>query len=188
MPETTPYDQYREESPTEGRLAALDREAFELAVTSATKAATQEVARVHRVRLVTQSAVATLCVSLVVFAIGGYILYHQAVGNARGLSGYNCRVLTDQAQLLGSGNGYTLLRGKPMGFLSSDAYLRSQETLNAAQIHKLQSGALKSLLVDPQALKLQARNTSLENQVTKFWLKTLIPALSSLARVNCAAR
>jgi hypothetical protein len=182
--DTRRYD--REETASERRVDRLGREAFELAVESATKAATQQVARIHRIRLVTWSASLSFLASAAVFAVIAVVLYGQLnaanVTNTR----YNCRVLTRVSQIMGNGAPDLMFQGKQEGFLSSDTLLRTKQN-RVNGVSRLKPGPLKTLLTDPQTAHLEKDSLTLQQQITTYWAKTLGVQLGRIAAQNCTA-
>lgn len=186
MPDEIDGQSSREESPSERRVDRIGREAFEAAVTSATKSATQTIAQIHRRRLVTQSALASFCAACVVFAIAAVVVYGKINGADIANARYNCRVLTRVSQIMGTGAPDLTYNGKPEGFLSSDVLLRSlQNQLNNKA--KLAPGPLKMLLSDPQTATLERQVIDAQKGVTDYWQNVLATQLAKVASENCQA-
>lgn len=120
----------------------------------------------------------------------------QATDNAKANSRYNCQVARGLAQALGSGNttnlrervynpstGKTTLESQ--GFLSSDARLRDLEE-KLGQQQAILTGENK-LFGKTLVGKIMKEAHRVDTDATNYWLHTLIPAIDSIARVNCQA-
>lgn len=118
----------------------------------------------------------------------------QATTDAKANSRYNCQVARGLAQALGSGNtsnlrervfdpatGRTTLEAQ--GFVSSDARLRSLEE-KLGQQQAVLTGENK-LFGKSLVGKLIKEAHRIDTDATNYWLHTLIPAINSIAEVNC---
>lgn len=157
------------------RRAAADRRkplsVIEL-VGQAARDAAQEVAAIHRRRLVVQSGLAAFLAALLVMI--PLVLYtnsertHDSSRNAE----YNCRAVGIVADSIAD-------------FISSDAKLRYQQQHYAQRAAVLQAFGK---VIDKRVLtQIASSSDKLDTQTQGYWTNTLIPRLSGLARVNCAA-
>lgn len=163
-----------EPSPSERRIEELDREAFERAVIAATKAATQEVAKIHRVRLVTQSAIASFLTALAVAAVIALVLGHNQKQADFNHSLSNCRLVKQLSQPLAD-------------FVASDADLRKQETQIALKDRKY-AAAINKLFGKSEVAKLEAQGAKIDQKAVNYWNASVVTRLEAVAGANCVAR
>lgn len=169
------------------RLSALQQEAFDHAVTEATGNVSQKLAALHRRRLVTQTAaIVAVVVTLISFVVM-LAVRAQIVSNQKANAQYNCVLLTNIAEIMGSGNTNLTMHGQSAGFLSSESALRKSQALDDKQIAALHPGALKSLFNDPETARLTKLSQQQDAQTTAYWDHVLIPALTNLAQTDCSA-
>lgn len=161
-------------SPSERRIEELGREAFELAVVTATKAATQEVAKIHRVRLVTQASLASLLVALLVAAGVAYALSQdQAAANyANALS--NCHLVKRLSRPLAD-------------FVGNDAQ-RTESQLRVALRDQAYLRGLNRLFGKTEVARLEAISNGIDRDSIHYWTTSVVPRLNAVAGADCVVR
>lgn len=141
-------------------------------VEQAAEVAAQNVARIHRRRLVSQCFLAALICSLAVCLPLTLKLNHDRAVAATANARFNCTQWNE---------GSTVLRL----FVESDAKLRrDQQNLSA------RAGVLtgfSKLLGKGLVKELVTRGAKLDRDAQHLWLSELVPRLQRLARVNCDA-
>lgn len=146
------------------------REIFDRAVTRAAEIATQNVARIHRIRLVVQSFLAALAVSAVVSIVAALGIYTLVTSATRANSLYNCNLLREISVPLAH-------------FVSSDARLRQEQAKLTPKVSKV----FTQLLGRSEFARDQAKSARINEQTTNYWRHTIAPQLASVQTVNCEA-
>lgn len=158
----------------ERRVDDLGREAFERAVSQAAAYATQAVARVHRRRLVLQSALATFVISIGIALIMAFGLKAAADQQAHAEALTNCRLVTQIATPLAN-------------FVNSDATLRQRQAQLSGRNTEI-GAKFSQLLGEKNYLKALAESNKLNADTVAYWQHTVIPQLRSVAGANCELR
>lgn len=158
------------ESENERREDIRGREIFDRAVERAAEIATQNVARIHRIRLVTQSFLAALAISALVSGLVALGIYTLVIDAQRANSLYNCNLLRSISVPLAN-------------FVSSDARLREQQAMLTPKVSKV----FTQLLGKSEFARDQAKSAKLNAQAVAYWRKTIAPQLTSVEAVNCSA-
>lgn len=179
MPET-PYEgpeRRRIEEPgryigPERRATPGDR-AFTKAVTEAAAEAAQRVSRVHRVRLVTQAALAAFAAAFIINTALGYLYRIEARRDALGLARTNCSLVTR-------------LSGALSDFVETDANLRASEE-HLTYRSQVISGYTK-LFGKSELGALLKRSHQIDQRAIYHWRVVDEGQLAALASTNCAAR
>lgn len=147
-------------------------EAFERAVRQASKLASQEVAKVHRRRLVVQSFLASLTVALFVAVVIGMVFRAEAIDQATREGQYNCQLVQDLSATLGD-------------FIATDARIRSRQGSGNVQQRIIADLARVVPLGD---LTAAAAASAVANAETvRYWTHVDLPRLRALAETNCSS-
>lgn len=149
------------------------RDIFERAVGRAAAIATQNVAHIHRVRLVTQAFIAAFITSAVIGLILALVFHHEAVTASQANSTYNCNLLRGITEPLA-------------GFVANDAALREREQ-QLSNDARVVSGYQK-IFGKTEVGRLYAESAALDRQATDYWKTQVVPRLNAVASVNCSAR
>lgn len=174
-----PYDGPERRQVETARYTGPDRRAqpgdtaFERAVEEAASNAAQRVSRVHRVRLVTQAAIAAFAASFLINALIGLIYQQQARTDAAHFAQSNCRLLKDMS-------------GAMVDFVDTDAALRAAESRlsNDPRVRAGDNRVYGKTLVG-QLLYVVSFD---EAWAVHRWRFEDEARLRALTRVNCAAR
>lgn len=159
------------ETPAERRVDRIGREAFDKAVVAATRAATQEVARVHRVRLVTQAGLVSFAVACVVFALAAYVVLNAISSSDAAGRQYNCRLVKSMSDTMSD-------------FVTTDATLRAQEEALGHE-QAVVTGENK-LFGKTLVGRLLAQAHRVDMAAINHWRNQDVPRLKALAGVDCA--
>lgn len=120
------------ESPAERRIDTLGRNVFDRAVAEAAQIATQRVAAIHRVRLVTQAFLAAVVVSSSLALLLAFVFKAQIADENQRRAVANCRLIQSLERPLGD-------------FVRTDADLRA-----ALGLHALTGVDARSALLNAQ--------------------------------------
>lgn len=143
--------------------------AFERAVREATAAAAQQVSRIHRIRLVTQSFFAALTVSALVATGVGFAFKDAASRQARMESVANCRLVKGLSMAMGD-------------FVQSDANVRNAQARANVVVR-----VARDLHLPARDISTLERANRANYAVAQHWTGVDKPRLDTLARVNCAS-
>lgn len=155
------------------RLKKLEDEAFDRAVMKATAQVSSNLAKIHRVRLVTQTAVV---VALVTASISIALILNfqsQANTNLKHDSAYVCNVVKEVSGTMGD-------------FITSDANLRIEQTKES--ITGSIAKGFEKIFSKSELFKLAARSNAQSLAVANRWLHVDAPRLDTLAKTNCNIR
>lgn len=162
------------ESPSERRLDLLGREAFDRAVRVAAEQATQNVAAIHRKRLVTQAAVVGFVVALCV-ALAVSLAIRAAIESASRVNALaNCHLVQALSQPLAD-------------FVESDAALRQRQLDLSIKDQKL-TGVFRQLLGRTEYAKLIRQSEQADRDTANHWDRSVVPRLVRVAGADCAKR
>lgn len=141
-------------------------------VDQAAHTAAQDVAAIHRRRLVVQSFLAALLAALLISIPVALVSSNARQHDARANSRYNCRTLRT-------------ISGTISQFVASDAKLRYKQQHYAQRARVI---AAFSKILDKGLLNdLQARADKIDTDTQAFWTQRLQPRLDHLAGLNCVA-
>lgn len=139
-------------------------------VTKAARIAAQDVAQIHRRRLVRQTFVAALVAACVVSLPVVLYVGHQRAVDSRANSVFNCQRSGDIADVFGA-------------FLRSDAKLRDQQR---HYDHRADVEAAFGKLIGPKIIReIQARSERLDRETTTYWTDVLLPRLRRAVDEDC---
>lgn len=144
---------------------------FNEAVAQAAELATQRVAAVHRVRLVTQAFLAALVVSVSVAIILAFVFKGELQTQAKHAAVANCRLIQAMEKPLSD-------------FVRSDAQLRIQQAKVAPEVQR----ALARVLGQHVLTRAEARSARIGTETTGYWLTSVAPRLDAIATVECSRR
>lgn len=148
--------------------------AFQQAVEAASKTAAQSVARIHRVRLVTQAGLASFAAAMIVSAIVGFGYFIPvARQDSRNLAQTNCRSVTE-------------LSGTTSDFIDWDAKLRVQQQKTSVTAKILRD--FGHILPRPDLAAAAKQNNDFQNAVVAHWRNVDEQRLRALAATNCTGR
>lgn len=141
-----------------------------MAVAAAASDAAQRVSRVHRVRLVTQAAIAAFAVSFLVNSVIGYIYQQQNVATSRDFARSNCALVTR-------------LSGAMIDFVDTDANLRATEEHLSYQSQVL--SGYRKLFGKTELGNLLVEAHSIDQTAINHWRNIDERRLRGLADTNC---
>lgn len=156
------------ESPVEQRIDEIGRHVFERAVSQAAEIATQNVAQVHRRRLVTQSFLAALACSALIGIILAFVFKTQADSNAHHNSVTNCQLVQR-------------LEAPLSDFVTSDAKLREAQAKVTPDVQR----ALQRLLDRKTLTKAEQKSAQTAASITGYWNTSVVPRLDRIAGADC---
>lgn len=162
----------------------MDREpAFERAVADAAAIAAQRVARIHRVRLVTQSFLAALAVSCAVALVVGLVFKGEIESSNRTA---NAQIaLASRNNAIGNCQLVKGLTDQMSNFVDTDAALRhGQAQLTSGHVNHVFS----HLFGASEFARLEHRSQWLDWWTTHHWTAVIVPHLRQIGGENCQRR
>lgn len=162
-----------EETEGERRVDDIGRDVFDRAVANAATIATQNVSRIHRRRLVTQTAIATFVICIGIALILAFALKGAADSQSRSFALDNCHLVTQLATPLAN-------------FVKSDATLRQKQASLGA--HGVIGRKFSQLFGTKNFLQAERQSAKLNSATTAYWDNAVVPQLRSVAGANCQLR
>lgn len=157
------------ESPVEKRIDNIGRGVFERAVSQAAEIATQNVAQIHRRRLVTQSFLAAFFAACLIGLILALVFKGSIESAAHANSITNCELIQRLEHPL-------------QDFIKTDAALRRQQGHVSPQIQRV----FEKLLGKTALTAAEVQSARLNQETTDYWLRSVVPRLDKIGGAPCS--